>query len=141
MSQERRTRFRPKELAIILSHFPIESIKEIHSFRRGNPRCPKALITSESGRFVLKRRAVGHDDPYRVAMAQEVQQILYQYGYPVPQLIGTIKDGKTLLQAYGAVYELFTYLEGQEYGQSLPQTQAAGRALRRLRSCLLSSKL
>ena len=76
MHAERRAKFRPKEMAIILSYYDLGVISEIHSFRRGNIQSPKSVIIAENGKFLIKRRAPSHSDPYRAAMAQEIQHYL-----------------------------------------------------------------
>src|SRR5438105_9427146 len=55
------------ELAIVLSHFEIGMIESITEYPRGSRKAPKLLITAEQGKFLLKRRARGKDDPFKVA--------------------------------------------------------------------------
>ena len=61
------------ELAVVLSHFDIGAIESIKEFPRGSRRAPKLVIRTEKGAFLLKRRARGKDDPYKVAFAHELQ--------------------------------------------------------------------
>lgn len=129
--QEPRSKFRAKELAIVLSYYDLGVIHEIHSFRRGNTQAPKSLIVSEKGKFLLKKRAPGGDDPYRVAMGHDIQLYLLGEGYCAPQLVGTLQSNSTMLQAHGAIYELFEYIEGEGFDQGAATTQDAGRMLRR----------
>ena len=55
------------ELAIVLSHFDIGVIESIQEYPKGSRKAPKILITSEQGKFLLKRRARGKDDAFKVA--------------------------------------------------------------------------
>lgn len=136
MPQTERLKFRPKELAIVLSHYDIGAIGEIHSFKRGNPQSPKSLILAEKGKFLLKRRPLGRDDPYRVAAAHKLQMHLKQRGFCAPALIGTRASNSSMLQIYSAIYELFEFIEGEPYDRSIPSTTSAGRCLRQFHDLL-----
>src|SRR3712207_1142745 len=61
-----REKFSAEELAIVLSNFEIGVIDSIVEFPRGSRKAPKLLIVSEHGKFLLKRRARGKDDPFKV---------------------------------------------------------------------------
>ena len=130
MSGERRSHFRAKELAIVLSHYDIGIIEKIHRFQRGNVKSPKLQIISEKGQFLLKRRPLGHDDPYRVALAHDLQLYLASKGFCAPRLIGTHPSNSSMLQAQSAMYELFEFVEGEPYDQSIESTDSAGHHLR-----------
>ncbi len=132
MPTERRAKFRPKELAIVLSHYDLGAIAEIHSFRRGNLDSPKSLIRAEKGKFLLKRRAPSHSDPYRVAMAQEIQGFLLNQAFPVARPVVAAKEHKSILHLHGETYELFEFIDGETYRRSEPQTRCAGKTLRHL---------
>lgn len=136
MLDDKQCKFRPKELAIILSHYDLGTILEIHSHRRGNILSPKSLVVSEKGKYLLKRRAPGKDDPYRVALAHDVQLYLSKKGFCTPRLIGTRHSNSSMLQAYAAIYELFEYIDGEEYDGSEAATVSAGRTLYRLHELL-----
>ena len=118
MSTEQRSQFHPKELAIVLSHYDLGPIYEIHSFRRGNPRAPKSKVVADKGAFLLKRRAPGLDDPYRVALAHDVQLYLIRNQFTLPGLIGTQRSNSTMLKTPTAVYELFEFIAGDPYNGS-----------------------
>lgn len=136
MSQEAHSKFRAKELAIVLSHYDLGAIHEIHSYRRGNTQSPKSVVTSEKGRFLLKKRAPGRDDPYRVAMAHEIQLYLAGKGFCVPKIIGTIHSNSSMLETHGGIYELFEYVGGENYEGTESATRSAGRTLRWLHTLL-----
>ena len=111
--------FGTDELAIVLSHFDIGVIEAVAEYPRGSRKAPKLLIQSEQGKFLLKRRARGKDDPFKVAFAHALQLYLASKQFPLPHLIGTRKDNNSMLQWRGAVYELFEYIPGQSYQQTL----------------------
>lgn len=125
-----RIKFRAKELAIILSHYDLGTISEIHSYRRGNPHSPKAVISSEKGKFFLKRRAPGRDDPARVALAHELQIFLAHQGFHVPRLVIPLHGQSSMLQAYSFIYEMFEFIPGDGYDASDIATRRAGEVLR-----------
>lgn len=124
-----RDSFAVDELAIVMSHFDIGAIELIQEFPRGSRKAPKLLITAEQGRFLLKRRAKGKDDPYKVAFCHALQLHLAQRQFPLPHLIGTKRDNNSMLQLKGGVYELFEYIPGQNYPQTIEATVDSGRVL------------
>jgi Ser/Thr protein kinase RdoA (MazF antagonist) len=124
-----REQFSAEELAIILSHFDVGVIDSIVEFPRGSRKAPKLLIVSEQGKFLLKRRARGKDDPFKVAFTHALQLHLASKQFPLPHLIGTRKENNSMLQWRNGVYELFEYIPGQSYPQTLESTFDSGRIL------------
>jgi Ser/Thr protein kinase RdoA (MazF antagonist) len=124
-----RDQFGAEELAIVLSHYDIGVIESIVEYPRGSRRAPKVLITAEQGKFLLKRRARGKDDPYKVAFSHGMQLYLASKQFPLPHLIGTRNENNSMLQWRSGVYELFEYIPGQIYPQTLEATFDSGRVL------------
>ena len=124
-----RETFAADELAIVLSHFDVGVIDSIAEFPRGSRKAPKLLIATDHGKFLLKRRARGKDDPYKVAFCHALQLHLAGQQFPLPHLIGTRRDNNSMLQWRGAVYEMFEYIAGQNYPQTLESTFDSGRIL------------
>lgn len=124
-----RDRFAADELAIVLSHFDLGVIQAIQEFPRGSRKAPKLLIQSDKGTFLLKRRAKGKDDPFKVAFCHSMQLHLMDRAFPLPRLIGTRKDNNSMLQLKGAIYEVFEYITGSGYDNSPEATQDSGRTL------------
>lgn len=124
-----RESFSAEELAIVMSHFDIGVIDSIVDYPRGSRKAPKLLIVSEQGKFLLKRRARGKDDPYKVAFSHAIQLYLAAKQFPLPHLVGTKKNNNSMLQWRNAVYELFEYIPGQSYPQTLEATFDSGRIL------------
>ena len=135
-----RERFAPDELAIIMSHWDIGIIETITEFPRGSRKAPKLLINSEQGKFLLKRRARGKDDPFKVAFSHAIQLYLASKQFPLPHLLGTRKDNNSMLQWRNTVYELFEYIPGQGYPQTLEATFDSGRILGLYHKLLLDFK-
>ena len=124
-----RESFAADELAIVLSHFDIGIIDSIVEFPRGSRKAPKLLVVAEHGKFLLKRRARGKDDPYKVAFCHALQLFLASKQFPLPHLIGTKNENNSMLQWRNGVYELFEYIPGQGYPQTLESTFDSGRIL------------
>jgi homoserine kinase type II len=121
--------FLTDELAIVLSHYNIGVVEAIQEFPRGSRRSPKLLLRTESGLYLLKRRARGKDDPFKVAFCHALQLYLAGKKFPLPHLIGTRKDNNSMLQWKGNIYELFEYIKGTSYDNSLEATADAGKTL------------
>jgi homoserine kinase type II len=124
-----RETFGGEELACVLSHFDIGIIDSIVEFPRGSRKAPKLLIVSDQGKFLLKRRARGKDDPFKVAFCHALQLYLASQQFPLPHLLGTKHDNNSMLQWRNAVYELFEYIPGQGYPQTLESTFDSGKIL------------
>src|SRR4051812_30613455 len=124
-----REQFSAEELAIVMSHFDIGVIDSIVEYPRGSRKAPKLLVVSEQGKYLLKRRARGKDDPYKVAFAHALQLYLAQKQFPLPHLVGTKRDNNSMLQWRNGVYELFEYIPGQPYPSTLESTFDSGRVL------------
>ncbi|HVS70692.1 MAG TPA: phosphotransferase [Phycisphaerae bacterium] len=127
MSQ--RERLGAEELAIVLSYFDVGPIRSIKEFPRGSRRAPKLLVTAKNGQFLLKRRAKGKDDPFKVAFSHALQLYLASKQFPLPHLVGTRTDNNSMLQLNGHVYELFEFIRGGPYDASVEATADAGKIL------------
>jgi Ser/Thr protein kinase RdoA (MazF antagonist) len=129
--QTLRERFDGHELAIVLSYYDLGALESLRVFPRGSRRSPKVRIKSQRGEFLLKRRAAGQDDPFRVAFAHELQLLLAQRQYPVPGLIGT-RDNNSMLHLNGRTCELFNYIHGTRFDRSAAHAQQVGAMLGQL---------
>ncbi|MEM1212513.1 MAG: phosphotransferase [Planctomycetota bacterium] len=124
-----RATFGADELAIVLSHYDLGVIDTIKDFPRGSRKAPKLLLRSEKGLYLLKRRARGKDDAYKVAFCHGIQLTLSEKQFPLPHLIGTRRQNNSMLKWGGTIYELFEYIRGNSYDQSLEATSDAGKVL------------
>jgi len=124
-----REKFSSQELVIVMSNYELGAIRAIKEFPRGSRKAPKLLITADSGEYLLKRRARGKDDPYKVAFAHAIQLYLATVKFPLPHLIGTRKDNNSMFQHNGRVFEMFEYIRGSNYDNSLEETFDSGRTL------------
>lgn len=124
-----RATFGSPELAIVLSHYDLGRVQKIQDFPRGSRRAPKLVLRADKGTFLLKRRAAGRDDPFKVAFAHQIQLFLIRRQFPLPHLIGTRGDNNSMLQWNGAIYELFEFVKGGSFDNSVEATAEAGRTL------------
>ena len=131
-----RERFKPEELAAVLAHYTLGDILSAREYPRGSRRSPKILLQTAKGRYLLKRRALGRDRPARVTFSQTLLRHLYQKGFHVPRLIRVHDTGDSKLIHGGRVYEVFEYVDGEHYDESLEQTEHAGKTLARLHRAL-----
>ncbi len=121
--------FSLEELAQVLSHYDIGVIHEVKPLSAGSRRAPKMVITSEQGKFLLKRRQKGKDDLYRVAFAHAVQTHLAEKAFPVACLMTTCDENNTILQLDSHIYEFFKFVTGTRYEASAEATVDTGRQL------------
>ncbi len=138
--RQRRDTFEMYELAVVLSHYDLGPIEKLREYPRGSRRAPKLRITARRGDFLLKRRAPGRSDPFRVAFAHTLQLELARQDYPVARLIGTRGDNNSLLQYNGQTYEMFQYVPGERYDRSTEAAVASGKALGAMHRILASFK-
>lgn len=118
-----------QELAMVISHYDIGRLSEASPLPRGAHAAAKMLLTTDRGRFLLKRRPRGKDDPYRVAFAHALQSYLASKNFPLPHLIGTREQNNSMLKIEDAIYEMFEFVEGGPYDGSVEATGESGRTL------------
>lgn len=122
-----REKYGTEELATVLSHYDLGVITRMREFNRGSRKAPKLQIDTDTGRYLLKRRARGRDDPFKVAFCHALQLHLADKQFPLPHLIGTRRDNNSMLQWEDAIYEVFEYIPGSGYPQTLESTYDSGR--------------
>jgi len=119
------------EVRNVLPHYALGEVRSVRELIAGASQAPKALIESDRGQFVLKRRAPGRDDPLLVALSHEVQLHLTVAGVPVTRLIGTRDENNSMLQTGYHVYEMTTLVQGLPYASKPQRAAAAGATLAR----------
>ena len=124
-----RQQFNSQELSIVLSHYDLGAVQDVREFARGSHAAAKVVVTTDRGRYLLKRRPKGRDDPFRVAFAHSLQNFLASKNFPLPHLIGTRGDNNSMLKIGESLYEAFEFIEGVPYDGGLVATYEAGRTL------------
>jgi len=128
--------FSSEELARALSHYDIGVIHQVKPLSAGSRRVPKVVVTSEKGKFVLKRRPKGKDNLGWVVFAHSVQAHLANKNFPVVSLIATRDERDTILNLDNHIYEFFKFIKGIRYDGSPETTTQAGQQLARFHNCL-----
>lgn len=126
---DRREAFTPDEVAVALSHWDLGVVDSVRELPRGSGASPKLVIRCDRGALLLKRRSGARADPRRLALAHGVQRHLAARGFPLARLIGTRRDHAACARVGDRVYELFEFVEGAPYDQSLEATRSAGATL------------
>ncbi len=134
------TRFSSDELSEALSRYDIGKIRKVMRLVGGSKRAPKIVVTTNRGRFLLKRRIQGKDDVYRVAFAHAAQAHLAKHYFPIAPLLATRDQASTLLQLHGNIYELFKFVGGSRYNGSTEETLDVGRQLAKFHQYLADFK-
>ena len=129
MQSRKRATFGAEELAVVLSHYDLGIVESITDFPRGSSRSPKVGIVCERGKFLLKRRSADKTRNERIRFAHAVQKHLADNGFPAPKLMPTRVQGREALQLREHIYELFEFVPGQPYGQTIDETREAGVVL------------
>ena len=95
----------------------------------GSTESPKAVIDCERGKLLLKRRARGLEYATLVGFAHEVILGCLAQGVCVPPLIGTKTDNNSMCQIGDKTYELFVFIEGTMFDQSVGHARQSGMLL------------
>ena len=134
MQRRERAIFDAGELAVVLSHYDLGVVESVTDFPRGSRKSPKVGVVAERGKFLLKRRALHRAHPDRVRFTHCVQNCLMQAGFPVPKLVPTRGQGLEFVQIREYVYELFEFIPGEPYRQTVQETHDAGVLLAQFHS-------
>jgi Ser/Thr protein kinase RdoA (MazF antagonist) len=113
------------EIGRALEHYNLSEIVEIKPLKAGNAAAPKHIVITEKGKYLLKRRAGGKDDPYRIAFVHAVVQHLARKRFPVAPIVLT-KNRHTALLLNKHVYEMFKFIEGTRCSGSSEAVKNAG---------------
>ena len=127
--EQAREKFSPDELTECLKHYDIGQPVGTQEFNRGSKRSPKLIIITGKGKFLLKRRVPGRDDLAKIRFTHDIQRVLIRHGFPLPRIIASTDEGKTLLILKDRCYELFEFVSGEDFDGSLDASYHAGAAL------------
>ncbi len=127
----RRDRFAREEIDAVCRHYDLGAIFEVRELPKGSHRSPKAVLHTEAGEFLLKRRAPGRDNPLRLAFVHDLQSHLQRLSFPMPALVRTAAHKQTVVRHQDMLYELFEFVHGSTYAGTLEETYDAGCMLGR----------
>ena len=117
------------ELASVLSHYDLGVIEEVHEFPKGSRRAPKIILKTDAGEYLLKRRAPSQFDREKAAFTHGLQVHLANKAFPLPRLITTRSQERTMLRLSDHTYEVFQYVRGDAYDFSREATTSSGHTL------------
>lgn len=124
-----RVKLTAEEAALVLNQFDIGAASSIQVLSRGSSRSPKAVVTTDGGKYLLKRRASHRQSERRVSLSHDVQNKLEAASFPLPIRIHIRNRDAVVLKVNEHVYELFEYIEGEPYSASIGEVREAGAAL------------
>ncbi len=135
---EDRARIAAGELAVVCSRYDLGEVREARHLKAGSRASPKALLVTEKGEYLLKRRAAPGPGGmtqaewlHRIALSHQIILHLASRGLPVPRLLGTRDDHNSMLQSGDHVYEIYRFVRGRPYDRSAEAATAAGELLAR----------
>ena len=135
-STQGRASFARDEILEVLSYYSIGKVQSIREMIAGSSEAPKAVIESERGKLLLKRRAPGLEHASLVGFAHEVILGCLGLGVCIPPLIGTNADNNSMCQIGDKTYELFVFIEGTMFDQSVEHARQAGMLLGELHKAM-----
>ncbi|MDG2422671.1 MAG: phosphotransferase [Phycisphaerales bacterium] len=118
-----------EEVISVLSHYDIGETRSIRVYFRGSSKSPKALIESDTGKFILKRRGPGRDDPRRIVYEHAVHDQLRDSGYPVVEIMHSSRSKSKVVRASSGIYELFRYVKASRCEGNPVSVKCCGEAL------------
>jgi len=113
----------------VLDHYQIGSIQSVREMIAGSSDSPKAVIECDRGKLLLKRRARGLEYATLVGFAHEVILGCMEQGVCVPPLLGTAADNNSMCQIGDKTYELFAFIDGVPFDQSVGHARQSGMLL------------
>ncbi|MFN0131446.1 MAG: phosphotransferase enzyme family protein [Phycisphaerales bacterium] len=125
------------ELAAIAALYGLSEITSVHEPRRGSGTSAKAVLTTATGRFLVKRRARSIDARRRFALA--VHHELAESGVPVASLLKTTLDGLSEVIIDPHAYDVCEWIDATAFDGSIGATADAGSVLARFHTVLASS--
>jgi homoserine kinase type II len=124
-----RAQFETDELKAVLREYDLGRVGRVDRHIKGSRHSPKLILTTDRGRYLLKRRASGRDHPMKVTFAHQVQRYLAERDFPLPRVVPVRSDDDTMVIINDRIYEIFEYVEGVSYNGSWETTFDAGRVL------------
>lgn len=112
-----------------LDHYPIGEIQSVREMIAGSSDAPKAVIECDRGKLLLKRRARGLEHASLVGFSHEVIFGCLEQGVCAVPLIGTKADNNSMCQIGDKTYELFVFIEGVVFDQSIAHANQSGMLL------------
>ncbi len=131
-----REHFARREITDVLSRYETGTITSVREMIAGSSIAPKAVIESERGKLLLKRRAPGLEHAPLVGFAHSVILGLLARSICVPPIIGTKSDNNSMCQIADRTYELFVFIDGTPYARTVAQAYSSGQLLAQMHNAM-----
>ncbi len=118
------------EILSLLSQYTLGQPRNILNFKAGSRRVPKAIIETELGKFFLKKHPSTPSKLAKIKLAHQVESFLYEQDFPVPAII-LANDGKSYQTRDNHAYEIFEFIDGHRFRNSINCINEVGLALGR----------
>lgn len=128
MSQPRET-FTPEELNAVLERYELGDLRKARAFPKGAHAAAKVVLTTDRGKYMLKRLPKSGGDADRVAFSHDLQRFLADRHFPLPHLVASEEPAESMLRLEDAIYEIYEFIDGEQYDGSPEETREAGRVL------------
>jgi homoserine kinase type II len=107
----------------LLVRYELGTLHGCHFLARGHVN-EKWILETSRGRFLLKRRHPGLQDPALIAGQHALLRFLVEAGFPAPNIVPTC-DGATFVETGGHCYEVQGYIVGTPCEEDRPAHLAA----------------
>lgn len=131
-----RASFARDEVMRVLDQYTTGTVHSVREMIAGSSEAPKVVVECERGKLLLKRRARGLEHAMLVGFAHEVILGCIKQGVCVPPLIGTTAGNNSMCQIIDQTYELFVYIDGVVFDQSIQHAHQSGMLLGELHRCM-----
>jgi Ser/Thr protein kinase RdoA (MazF antagonist) len=108
--------------------YDLGEVSSIRPFKAGSSRAPKASLTADGGRYLLKRLAPSRTDLDGLRFQHRVIDHLSRSGFPVAE-VQRSRDNRTIVNLGVEHYEVSRWIDGRRYGYEPREARAAGAAM------------
>ncbi len=115
------------EIKQVLRHYKIGRLQNAQHLAQGYVN-ENWIIDTTAGRFFLKHRYPGLQNPRLIRAQHALIKHLRQSGFPAPEILAT-KSGDTFIVLDGRFYEIQTYIKGGPYQLNCPKHLQAAAAM------------
>ncbi len=117
-----------REIAAVVAKYDLGEVASIRPFKAGSSRAPKASLTTNEGRYLLKRLAPSRTDLNGLRFQHQVIEHLSKSGFPVAE-VQRSRDNRTIVDLESQHYEVSRWIDGHRYAHDAKEAKAAGAAM------------
>ncbi len=116
------------EIAAVVAKYDLGEVGSIRPFKAGSSRAPKASLTTDGGRYLLKRLAPSRTDLNGLRFQHRVIDQLSKSGFPVAE-VQRSRDHRTIVDLDDQHYEVSRWIDGHRFSHTAKEAKAAGSAM------------